>query len=348
MTDARAAPGPRVDQPDVAHLAARLEAAVERWYPGAGVTGVRWLPGGESSLTYVASVQSAPCRKLVVKVAPPGLAATRNRNILRQARLLAALHRAGSVPVPEVLFIDDGAAGAVGGPLFAMSFSPGDSAEPNIDAAADKLPAPPVLGDRARQAARVLAAVHASAIDAPWFLAEQPITLTAEIDRWERALVTLPGEFGLDWGPLCRRLRATQPPPLPPRLTHGDYRLGNMLCQGGQVTAVIDWEIWSRGDPRLDLAWFLLTLDAAHPAAVRHAPGVPGPRELLGEYESALGAPAGPLAWFTAASLFKLTATTGLIAKHALRRGDAANWGVRMIPMLRKMLASAPRALAEP
>jgi aminoglycoside phosphotransferase (APT) family kinase protein len=354
VADASALPGPLAHQPNVDHLAARLAAAVERWHPDACVTSVRWLPGGESSLTYVASIRSAPCSKIVVKVAPPGLAATRNRNILRQARLLAELHRGGSVPVPEVLFIDDGAAGAdvagahggAVGPLFAMSFCPGQSVEPNVDPAAE-LPVPSMLEDRARHAARVLAAIHGSVIDAEWFAAEQPVTLTAEIDRWERALATLPGEFGLDWEPLCRRLRATQPPPVPPCLTHGDYRLGNLLCDGGQVSAVIDWEIWSRSDPRLDLAWFLLTLDAAHPAAVRQAPGLPGPHGLLEEYESALGVPAGPLSWFTAASLFKLTATTGLIAKHALRRGDTANWGLGMVPLLRQMLADPPRALAE-
>jgi aminoglycoside phosphotransferase (APT) family kinase protein len=355
VTDANASPGPQPHQPDVAHLAARLAGAVERWHPGARVTSVRWLPGGESSLTYVASIQSAPYSKIVVKVAPPGLTATRNRNILRQARLLAELHRAGSVPVPEVLFVDDGEAdadvadapGGADGPLFAMSFCPGHSVEPNVDQAAGDLPIPSVLEDRARHAARVLAEIHASVIDAEWFAAEQPVTLTAEIDRWERALGTLPGEFGLDWEPLCRRLRATQPPPVPPCLTHGDYRLGNLLCHGGQVSAVIDWEIWSRSDPRLDLAWFLLTLDAAHPAAVRQAPGLPGLHALLQEYESALGMPIGPLSWFTTASLFKLTATTGLIAKHALRRGDTGNWGLRMVPLLRQMLADPPRALAE-
>jgi aminoglycoside phosphotransferase (APT) family kinase protein len=333
-------------EPDAADLGRRLSAVAQRWQPGAVVTGLRRLPGGESSLTYLATVDSAPCDRIVVKVAPPGLPATRNRNVLRQAQLLAELHGT-PVPVPEVLFTDDGALRH--GPMFAMSFCEGDSLEPNIDEAPGPAPPPQELEARARYAARILADLHGRDVRAAWFTAERPVSLSGEIDRWERALSTLPADFGLAWEGMCARLRATEPQPVAACLTHGDFRLGNTLCRGGRVTAVLDWEIWSRGDPRLDLAWFLLSLDGgAHPASVRAAPGIPGTGELIGEYEAARGSAVGSLSWFTALSLLKLTATTGLIAKHALRRGDTSNWGVRMLPRLRRMLADPGRALGEP
>jgi len=329
-------------EPDAAGLARRLSAAARQWQPGATVTSVRRLPGGESSLTYLATVDSAPHDRIVVKVAPPGIPATGHRNVLRQARLLAEL-RSTPVPVPEVLFTDEGAAATVegegGGPMFAMSFCEGDGLEPNIDEISGRLPAGSELGARARHAARVLAGLHACDVQAPWFSDERPASLSGEIDRWARALSTIPHDFGLAWEGLCERLRATEPEPVAACLTHGDFRLGNALCRGGRVTAVLDWEIWSRGDPRLDLAWFVLSLDRAHPAAIRVAPGIPGPEELIEEYTAARGVSAGSLSWFKALSLFKLTATTGLIAKHALRRGDASNWGLRMLPRLRRMLA---------
>lgn len=40
-------------------------------------------------------------------------------------------------------------------------------------------------------------------------------------------------------------------------LAHGDFRLKNVLVEGGTVTAVLDFEMAMAGDPALDLAWLL-------------------------------------------------------------------------------------------
>ena len=68
------------------------------------------LPGGISSLTYATTLSGTgeADRRVVVKVAPPGLEPVRNRDVLRQARVMAALHRAPGVLVPEVLVTDAG------------------------------------------------------------------------------------------------------------------------------------------------------------------------------------------------------------------------------------------------
>ncbi|WP_236595339.1 phosphotransferase, partial [Mycobacterium intracellulare] len=46
-----------------------------------------------------------------------------------------------------------------------------------------------------------------------------------------------------------------------PGVVHGDFRLGNLLASGARINAVIDWEIWSIGDPRIDVGWFLINCD---------------------------------------------------------------------------------------
>ena len=59
-------------------------------------------------------------------------------------------------------------------------------------------------------------------------------------------------EPGLVW------LRENMPPqPEKPRLVWGDSRIGNMIFQGAQCVAVIDWEMARLGDPLADLAWGL-------------------------------------------------------------------------------------------
>ncbi len=49
--------------------------------------------------------------------------------------------------------------------------------------------------------------------------------------------------------------RDNPPAPAPPRLVHGDFRLGNLMVADGRVAAVLDWELAHLGDPHEDLAW---------------------------------------------------------------------------------------------
>ena len=54
-----------------------------------------------------------------------------------------------------------------------------------------------------------------------------------------------------------RWLRRNSPPPAQKlSLVHGDYRMGNFLYSpGGDLIAVLDWEMAHVGDPLEDLAW---------------------------------------------------------------------------------------------
>jgi aminoglycoside phosphotransferase (APT) family kinase protein len=53
-----------------------------------------------------------------------------------------------------------------------------------------------------------------------------------------------------------------EPTPVPPRLVHGDYRIGNCLVDGGRMTGVLDWELAYIGDPRFDLGYMALPYSA--------------------------------------------------------------------------------------
>ena len=72
-----------------------------------------------------------------------------------------------------------------------------------------------------------------------------------------------------------RRRRA--PTAVAPTLVHGDYRLGNMICaRRPSRRPLIDWEIWSVGDPRVELGWFLVFADGSNfPGVGRAVPGLP-------------------------------------------------------------------------
>lgn len=55
-------------------------------------------------------------------------------------------------------------------------------------------------------------------------------------------------------------LEANLPPPVTPRLVHGDFRLGNLMFAHGRLTGVLDWELAHLGDWHEDLAFGCMTV----------------------------------------------------------------------------------------
>lgn len=276
---------------------------------------VRELAGGASSLTYRATVRG---RQVVVKVAPPGLAPTLNRDVLRQARALRALHAVG-VAVPQVIWEDPGDPPAEP-PLYVMEYVEGSSYEPLFDAGSTEHAS--VVADRLRDAAAVLGRLHAVEPVAIG-LGDEPVgTIAEEIARWSRLLDTVDPALAPGWETAAARLRASAPSSIErPALVHGDFRLGNLLATGGRIAAIIDWELWSVGDPRVDLGWFLANADpATYRRSTPYAGSVPPLAELIDRYERARGRPVSDVTWFQALACFKSTATWALIVKHNRRR----------------------------
>ncbi|MEY2426353.1 MAG: hypothetical protein QOI61_1925 [Actinomycetota bacterium] len=282
----------------------------ERCAKKVDVRGIEPLTGGSSSLTFIVQTDDAP---IVLKVAPPGLPPVRNRDVLRQARLLRRLANHDRVLVPRVHFEDAGDP-----PFFGMSLVPGECVEPILDASRDPANFARVRA-RAFDAIDVLAALHQLDPDDLGLGDEPVVSLSAEIDRWTRAFATVPEEWQGNYLDAAASLHAWMPEPLPPVVNHGDYRLGNTLCDGDRLTAVIDWEIWSIGDPRVDLSWFCYFLDEArHPAASSIEPtGMPTRDEVVAAYTERLGRELPDLQWFDALTRYKEAAATALILKRA-------------------------------
>jgi aminoglycoside phosphotransferase (APT) family kinase protein len=322
---------------DLAELAARATAAAQNWAPGCTVDRVEPLTGGASSLTFTAHVTGGPPEHevIVLKVAPPGLDPVRNRDVARQARLMRALEGAPGVRVPSVFFEDSGDPPEVS-PFHAMNVVAGECLEPILQAPAPEVL--PVVPSRAFGAAAMLAALHRVDPVAVGLAGERETTLEDEIKRWSRAFETVDEQMNARYLEAEELLFATLPSALPPAICHGDYRLGNMLCAGGDVCALIDWEIWSLSDPRLDLAWFLFFTDEAkHPMASNPGPtGMPTADELYRAYVDASGAAPVDLEWFHCLIRYKEAAATALLMKRAMKAGQAdsgGNW-VTAIPAL--------------
>jgi aminoglycoside phosphotransferase (APT) family kinase protein len=297
------------------------------------VSQLRPLAGGASSLTYEGRRAN---QRVVVKVAPPGVTPTAHRDVLRQARLIRALS-ATSVPVPELLYEDSGNPPDVP-PLFVMSFLDGISCEPlfdGVDGGAEE-----VVAERFRNAARAMAELHRVAPAEVGLSTEAVTGPSGEVERWCRTLETVDAAVAPGWRDVADALRGSAPSALRPAIVHGDFRLGNLLADGSRIAAVIDWEIWSVGDPRVDAGWFLINCDPqTYQRPTRYATAAPTLDELAKIYRDAMGIQVPQLDWFCALASFKSAATWSLIVKHNRRRSAPD-------PELEVMAQRLPRLLA--
>ena len=301
-----------------AALAQRATDAAQGWRPGSVVDDIRPLTGGMSSLTFSATVcgDAAASADIVLKVAPPGLEPVRNRDVLRQATLLRALHGRPGLRVPAALFEDAGHPPEVP-PFVAMPLVAGECFEPLLEPR-DASPPPEVIRARAFEAVRMLVAMHRLVPGEIGLGAEPIVTLADEIDRWNRVFAVVPADLRGEHERCARRLHATAPEALAPAVIHGDYRLGNILCDGEHVEAIIDWEIWAVSDPRIDLSWLsFFTDEAGHPATSSAEPcGMPTFAELVQSYETERGRALTDLDWFLALTRFKEASATALLIKR--------------------------------
>jgi aminoglycoside phosphotransferase (APT) family kinase protein len=331
---------------DPGGLRARLPRLVASWRPGVAIGDVRPLEGGKSSLTY--RVDLEPGDPIVVKMAPPGLPPTRNRDVLRQARVQDAIAGTGRAPVAAVCFADAGAPPEVP-PLYAMEYAAGESFEPLLDAC-EELPPAAIVHARQLAAARALAGLHSIEPATVGLDGEPELTLADEVERWVRIFETVSDDLREGYGAPADALLAALPAPVPTTIVHGEYRLGNLLARDDEIVAIIDWELWTREDPRVDLSWFLSYLDAdEQPSAIRATPpGMPSRAEVLAAYEEIAAAPVAALEWFDAHARFKMAAIAALVNKHNRRRERPDPKQEALVPVIGRLLEEAQRLLDRP
>lgn len=163
-----------------------------------------------------------------------------------EAALIRAARAAG-VLAPEVLVELEEADGI--GTGFVMRALPGTPDPKAILAEADPML---LIGDIARE----LVAVHAT--DCTGLAVPVMDTAVALAELKTRFLA-----YGGDRPILAlafRWLETNLPAAVAPRLVHGDFRLGNLLVEGGRLTGVLDWELAHLGDPHEDMAFGCMTV----------------------------------------------------------------------------------------
>jgi len=137
--------------------------------------------------------------------------------------------------------------------------------------------------------------------------------LERQVGRWRSQLESYaafdgyhgPDLPGVDW--VGAWLDDHRPTDFHCGIIHGDYHLANVLAAHDrpELAAVLDWELTTLGDPRLDLAWLLVTSGGVGSFETA-ADGFPTTDELVVRYGEGTGLSLDDLAWWQTLACYKL------------------------------------------
>ena len=289
-------------------LAPRLAGVLETAL-GAGTTidNLRALTGGASRTTWAFdAVTGEQRRSLILRTGPPDDV---HAGMELEARSQAAAATAGA-PVPHILVADDSPA-ALGNPFLICDEIKGETIVRRIQRQLDRADGQAGRAGLLRQCARALAAIHRADVHDPGLTDEdQLIEWRARLDAMGDTTATF--EWGFRW------LAARRPQPSPTVLVHGDFRMGNLIVDGSDLAAVLDWELVHVGQAYEDLAWFCIRAWRFGAPASLGAGGLGSVESFLVAYEEASGATVDRVAfhwWMVLATL-----RWGVICRHQAER----------------------------
>ncbi|HTJ27791.1 MAG TPA: phosphotransferase family protein [Candidatus Limnocylindria bacterium] len=293
---------------------ARLEPYLRAHLPdAAGTLEIRQFGGGHANLTYLLRFGE---REYVLRRPPLGPVPPGAHDMRREHRVLATLHAGFPLAPRSLLLCTDH--GVIGADFFVMERRHGIALR--ADVPAPLAAQPDVLRGIGFALIDTLAALHAvdpasvalGDLGKPeGFVARQ---LDGWIGRWFAALTddTSPAEPLVDW------LREHVPAARRTTLVHNDYKLDNVLLDPVdpmRLTAVLDWDMCTRGEPLMDLGYLLALWTEPHEASgagdgrmpTWHA-GFPSRREAAARYAERSGAALDELPWYVVFNVFRYAA----------------------------------------
>ena len=277
------------------------------------------FPSGQSNPTYKISAASG---EYVLRRKPFGDLLPSAHAVDREYRLLSALFPLG-FPVPEPLAICDDST-IIGSIFYIMELARGrayaDGSLPDFD--------PATRRRMYEQLVDTLAELHTIdpvAADLEDF-GRPGNYFERQVARWTRQY----RDSQTDYIPEMERLIAFLPETLPEQsrisIVHGDYRIDNVVFDGdGTLTAVLDWELATLGDPLADFSYLAMQwmMPADGGAGLGRLDlaglGIPTLEDIVCLYSERSGvAVAEKLDWYFAYNLFRLAGIIQGIKKRVI------------------------------
>lgn len=277
------------------------------------------IEGGRSNLTY--RVVDGTGSTVVLRRPPLGHVLATAHDMAREYKIIAAVGKT-RVPVPRALglCVDETVNGA---PFYVMSFV--DGAVLDSPASAELL-----TFDLRRTASEclfdVLAELHQVDIDAVGLgdLAKRTGYIERQLKRWSTQWTQSKTREFVAVEEAERLLRERIPEQLGASIAHGDFRFGNCLTDlsTGNISAVLDWELCTLGDPLADLGHLGIYWSDPGSGPGRQndptgAPGFPTFDEMVQRYATRTGRDISNLAFYRAFAAWRLAIVSeGVYARY--------------------------------
>ena len=294
--------------------------ALATWMDGIGLPGkgepveARFVSGGSQNEIY--EIRRAELHG-ALRIPPPPAPAARDEGILREWRIIEALDGTDVPHTQAIAACTD--PGVLGRTFYVMGFVDGWSPMGLVD---HRWPAP---FDDDLEARRGLALQLVEGIAllsrVDWRakglddLGRPDGFHERQVDRWTAFLERIKGRELPGFDDASSWLRAHRPIDYVPGLMHGDYQFANVMYRHGapaRLAAIVDWEMGTVGDPKLDLGWVVQSwpADTASPAASESGYvdmfGMPSRDEVLAHYAAVSGRQVDDIDYYVILAKWKL------------------------------------------
>lgn len=267
------------------------------------------FPAGHSNLTYLLRTHT-PAAEYVLRRAPLGPVAPRAHDMAREYRVLNAVHPHFALAPRPVALCED--AGVIGSPFFVMERRRGLIARHGVPEPFRKTAgAAPAMSQALIDG---LADLHLIDVESaglgglgkPMGFLQRQVEGWSE--RWRRALTSpVPA-----MDPVMSWLATERPEPRRVAMLHQDYKFDNVMFaprDPARMTAVLDWEMATIGDPLADLGLSLTYWSLPEAQVVAGMEDAAGwwPRDrMIERYVERTGFPVEGLHWYEVLGTFKL------------------------------------------
>jgi aminoglycoside phosphotransferase (APT) family kinase protein len=262
-----------------------------------------------------------------LRTPPPGAPAPRDEGILREWRIIEALDGTDVPHTPAIAACPD--ASVLGRPFYLMGYVDGWSPMNS-----DGWPAPFDADLEARRGLAFQLVEGIALLSKVDWRARRLGNLgrpdgfhERQVDRWTAFLARIRGRALPGFDVAAAWLRQHRPRDYVPGLMHGDYQFANVMYRHGapaRLAAIVDWEMGTVGDPKLDLGWVVQNwpedTSAARPASSYvDMRGLPSRSEVVAHYAKVSGRQVDDLDYYVILAKWKL----GVVLEQGFQRaGD--------------------------
>ena len=277
------------------------------------------IAGGRSNLTY--RVHGGDGSSVVLRRPPLGHVLATAHDMGREHKIISGVGQT-DVPVPRAIALcaDETVNEA---PFYVMSYEAGavlhSADESALVPDGERMPL-------SRRVADVLALLHAVEPDDVGLgdLGRREDYLGRQLRRWKRQWEQSKTRELPIMDDVAAELEARKPEQIGSAIVHGDYRLGNMISGGGDIVAVLDWELCTLGDPMADVGYLMNNwVSPDEPSAGTSAPtqagGFAARSEMLDWYADASGRDVSGVDYYRAFSYWRLAAISEGVLNRYLR-----------------------------